>query len=245
MTPETDLSLTSFKRYRTFFFLRTGMDRLLALSMLFSCLLVATRIIHTGRFTFISLIWNLFLAYVPYFITTGLARRPRWIGNLPLVTGIFFVWLLFIPNTFYIITDLYHLDNRYTTGSLNRAIITRESLQWFDLVLILSFAWNGLLLGILSIRQMEKIIAPFLAPRHELFFLYPIMWLNALGIYIGRYLRYNSWDVISDPFQLCTDIVCMLLHPIQNRYAWDMIFCFSILMTFMYLMLKKIGKALQ
>lgn len=116
---------------------------------------------------------------------------------------------------------------------------------WYDLAMILSFVWNGLLLGVLSVRQMEKILKPRLPAHHELFFLYPVMWLNALGVYTGRYLRYNSWDLVTDPFQLFGDIARMILHPLRNHYAWDMIFCFSILMTFMYLMLKKISKALN
>jgi uncharacterized membrane protein len=77
-----------------------------------------------------------------------------------------------------------------------------------------------------------------------LLFVYPIMWLNSLGVYIGRYLRYNSWDVITDPFDLMRDIAGMVVHPLRNHYAWDMIFCFSILMTLMYLMMKRISHAL-
>jgi uncharacterized membrane protein len=111
--------------------------------------------------------------------------------------------------------------------------------------MIVSFAWNGLLLGILSVRQMEKIAQQHLVYRRELFFLYPIMWLNALGVYVGRYLRFNSWDIVTNPFELLYDIANILLHPLAFRYAWGMIFCFSILMTFIYLTLKKISKAIR
>ena len=68
------------------------------------------------------------------------------------------------------------------------------------------------------------------------------MWLNALGIYIGRYLRFNSWDVITDPFDLLSDIVKMLIHPIQYKYVWGMVLCFSVFMTLVYMVLKRIGK---
>jgi len=186
--------------------------------------------------TFITLIWNLLLAYIPYFITDYLARRPQRAANRPLFVIAFIVWMLFIPNSFYIITDLFHLADKFNDG---------QAPMWFDLAMILSFAWNGLLLGVLSVRQMERMLLPDLSLRKELLFLYPIMWLNALGVYIGRYLRYNSWDVISDPFQLLRDISLMIIHPLRHQYAWDMIFCFSILMTLMYLMLKRISKALN
>lgn len=237
MNTEASLSLKPPKGSKTLFLL-TEMDRLLALSMLFSCLLVSIRMIHTGRSNYVFLIWNLFLAYVPYFITACLERRSQWVTHKPLFTLLFLVWLVCIPNSFYIITDLYHLSDNHGGGGL------RQAPQWLDLAMILSFAWNGLLLGVLSVRQMEKVLHPFLPARHELFFLYPIMWLNALGVYIGRYLRYNSWDVITDPFRLFADIARIIIHPLRNQYAWDMIFTFSILMTLMYLMLKRISKAL-
>ena len=70
------------------------------------------------------------------------------------------------------------------------------------------------------------------------------MWLNALGVYTGRYLRYNSWDIITNPFQLLSDIFGMVIHPLRHQYAWDMIFCFSILLTLFYSLIKKGSKAL-
>ena len=280
MNTELGLPIKAHKNGRPLF-LRTEMDRLLSLSILFSCLLVVMRMIHTGRLTFLFLVWNLFLAYIPYFITEWLASRgcmfpqkclPRtkylFRNEYPQQGGtatdsaqkagerrtgaqggnasrkgigmflfviLFLVWLLFIPNSFYIITDLYHLGDHYND---------RQAPQWFDLAMILSFVWNGLLLGILSVRQMEKILQPLLNARNDFFFLYPVMWLNALGVYTGRYLRYNSWDLVTDPFQLLEDIVAMIIHPFRYHNAWDMIFCFSILMTLMYLMLKRISKAL-
>lgn len=217
---------------RSVSFLRTEVDILLYLSMIFSCLLTAARILYTGRLTFIFLPWNLFLAYIPYFISTYLSNRTRrnvawWTLSL--------VWLLFIPNSFYIITDLYHLGDKYND---------RQTPQWFDLAMILSYVWNGLLLGVLSVRQMERALLPRQTLRNELLFLYPVMWMNALGIYIGRYLRYNSWDVVTDPFQLLRDIAVMVVHPLRHQNTWDMVLCFSILMTLIYLMMKKISKAL-
>jgi uncharacterized membrane protein len=222
--------------YSRIFFLRSEMDRLLSLSILFSCMLTVARIIYTGRLTFVSLVWNLFLAFVPYFITQRLKRNPQWIQKKWIFIFFFLVWLLCVPNSFYIITDLFHLGDQHNDYMVP---------QWYDLALILSFAWNGLLLGILSVRKMEKITEKFFPGRHELLFLYPVMWLNALGIYVGRYLRFNTWDIITNPFQLCTDIANILLHPVIYRYAWGMIFCFSVLMTLMYLTIKKISKSIH
>jgi uncharacterized membrane protein len=213
------------------FFLRTEMDRVLSLSMMFGTLLIIARILYTGEHTFLFLLWNLFLAWLPYAISSWAYHHPKWsMGKRSIALSM--VWLLFIPNSFYIITDLFHLGPYYAVPI------------WFDLVMILSFAWNGLLLGLLSVRQMEKMLQRYLSNRHELLFIYPIMWLNALGIYIGRYLRFNSWDVITNPFALITDIANMMVHPIQYRIAWGMIACFSVFMTLMYIAMKRIAKAI-
>ena len=248
------------------------MDRLLTSSMCFSCMLVVVRIVHSGRLLFIFMIWNIFLAYIPYALSTWLTARysarhsdetsPS--GSRPLSTGsqeaggswwsnfrlpgmgsafppaarrrasqillvvLTLVWLLFIPNTFYILTDLYHLTDHGRTSRVP---------EWYDLVLILSFAWNGLLLGVLSVRHMEKLFMPRASVLAGWLFVYPIMMLNALGVYTGRYLRYNSWDIISDPLQLLADILDMIIHPFRNHPVWIMILCFSILLTLIYRML--------
>ena len=206
------------------------MERLMVTSVFFSSVMLAIRIFYTGRLTFVSLEWNLFLAFVPYFITQWVNARIALTKNKWKFALIFFVWLLFIPNSFYILTDLFHLQEN------NNAPL------WFDLLLILSFAWNGLLAGILSVRHMEKIILVLWGSRHELVFLYPVMWLNALGIYIGRYLRYNSWDIITNPFRLAMDIFDMVSHPVLYKNAWGMIFFYSVFILILYLTIKKISK---
>jgi len=237
---------------RRFLLLRTELDRMLTASMLFSCTLVGLRILHTGSLIFLSMIWNIFLAYIPYAISTALTvwRKPtthpnpartrpgQWFASLMAVLRIlsFFTWHLFIPNSFYILTDLFHLADNHRNSRVP---------EWFDLALILSFACNGLLLGILSTRQIEKLLVPETAASGQWLFLYPVMWLNALGIYIGRYLRFNSWDIVTDPVNLFADILTMLLHPLQYRDAWGMVFCYSILLTLIYKLMKKGGRALS
>ena len=211
------------------YFQRSEMEKALMLSSVFSICLAFARVIYTGQLMFLSLIWNLFLAFIPYALTRLLMQRPGWVKNKWKFGAAGFVWLLFIPNSFYIITDLFHLEER--------AVIP----LWFDLALIFSFAWNGLLMGILSVRQMEK-LWQLKWQQNEILFIYPIMLLNAFGIYIGRYLRYNSWDVVSNPFGLSEDIVYLLIHPIRNRFDWSMIICFSIFMTLIYLTTKKLSK---
>ena len=215
------------------YFQRTEMERILFLSCSFSILLWAIRFIATGSLMHGFLIWNLFLAYVPYRITNYLDKAVSKIKDRVTFWLIFFSWLLFIPNSFYIITDLFHLDEG------------RSAPQWYDLALIFSFAWNGIILGILSLHKMERVIEEKFNRKIKLLFIYGIMWLNALGIYIGRYLRFNSWDIITNPFGLTADIVYLCVHPFRNFMEWAMIFCFSVLMTFIYLMIIRLNKDMQ
>ena len=212
-------------------FLRSEIGRLLMASTCFSCVLVLLRIIHTGKPMFLWLVWNLFLAYVPYLLSSWLTLRQRTRWRFLLLSAI---WLLFIPNSFYILTDLFHLiDCR-----------SPRVPAWFDLSLIFSFAWNGLLLGVLSVRQMEKLARPMVGAYWGGFFVYLVMALNALGVYAGRYLRLNSWDILTNPFQLTTDMGHLIIHPLRSGQAWGMIACYTILLSFIYQMLKKLSHAL-
>lgn len=214
------------------YFNKPEIERLLLLSCFFSIGLTGVRILYTGQWMFAWLSWNLFLAVVPYLISRFATGKPTWIKNNFKSALLFIAWLLFIPNSFYIITDLFHLEIR--TGIP----------LWFDLALIFSFAWNGILLGVLSVRQMEKIAQLKFPSMGEWKFVYPIMLLNAFGVYIGRYLRYNTWDVIANPFQLTNDLIYLLIHPVRHRFDWSMIFCYSIFMTLIYLAIKRMSKAL-
>lgn len=212
-------------------FQKTEVESMLLLSCAFSICLTGIRVVYTGNILFVWLIWNLFLAFVPYAISRFAIKRPQLMHNNWKFIAVFISWLLFIPNSFYIITDLFHLR-------------VRSVPLWFDLALILSFAWNGLLLGILSMRQMEKMMEMKFNIASEWLFVYPMMLLNAFGVYVGRYLRFNSWDVFSNPFHLFNDIMYLIVHPIRNRFDWSMIVCYSVFMTLIYLTIKRLGKSL-
>lgn len=213
-----------------FYFRSNDAEQILILSNLFSVGLVLFRMIYTGHLLFAFLVWNLFLAFVPYVISRQMTKTSIS-GKWKFISGAF-VWLLFIPNAFYIITDLFHLD-------MNEMVPL-----WYDLALLLSFAWSGILFGILSVRQMEKLFEKHFNKKFDLLFILPVMALNGLGVYIGRYLRFNSWDVITNPLQLIQDIIYLFIHPLRNRFDWSMIICYTVLLTLIYYTIKKLSKAL-
>jgi uncharacterized membrane protein len=223
--------LLSFPRYLLrLYSLKSELEQLMTTSVFFCTLILAIRIIYTGAITFVFLEWNLFLAFVPYLISHWLMNKPAVLEKKWKFAVGFFIWLVFIPNAFYILTDLFHLQENNDTP------------RWFDLLLILSFAWNGLLAGILSVRQMEKMVQVLYGNRHEFIFLYPVMLLNALGIYIGRYLRYNSWDIITNPFHLMMDMFNLVAHPVLYKYGWAMILFYSVFIMILYMTIKRISK---
>lgn len=216
---------------RALYFDKSEQEQGLLLSAFFSIALCFARVFYTEDLLFISLIWNLFLAFIPYAVSTFVSLSAKWWQTNMRFAFAFIAWLLFIPNAFYILTDLFHLQKHSGVP------------LWYDLALILSFAWTGLLLGILSVRQMERIIETKWKLGNGLLFILPIMFLNAFGIYLGRYLRYNSWDVITKPFGLIEDMVYLIIHPLRNRFDWGMIICYAILMTLIYSSIKRISKS--
>jgi uncharacterized membrane protein len=193
-------------------------------------MLLVGRAVFTGLLTYGFLLWNLFLAVVPYLITQWIIERPGIYQSKTRLVLAILAWLLFVPNAFYIITDLFHLD-RFDSAP-----------KWFDLLLIFSFAWNGLLLGILSIRMVEKVVERVWGSGFSLILLFAVMWLNAFGIYVGRYLRFNSWDIFTQPQFLLSEMTAVILHPVQNKLEWGMIFAYALFMLLVYLTLKKISK---
>lgn len=207
-----------------------SMQQWLIISCGFSCLLLGTRIFVTGYTTYLFLAWNLFLAFVPYLITQWLWMQSPDTKQRIKQAALLLVWLLFIPNSFYILTDLFHLDK------------FDEAPKWFDLLLIFSFAWNGLLFGTISVRRAEMILERATGQGLSLFVVFVVMWLNAFGIYLGRYLRFNSWDILLQPFSLFREMFEVIFHPLRNKMEWGMIAVYAIFMTVLYITIKKLGE---
>jgi uncharacterized membrane protein len=205
----------------------------LIISSLFSLTLLTTRVIASGRLSYAFLAWNLFLAYVPYFISQWLDRHQQILRNRIKLVSLIFTWILFMPNSFYILTDLFHLENMGNDHS------------WFDLTLILSFAWSGVIFGILSIRKMEMLLKKAKGNLVSGFIICTVMWLNAFGVYIGRFLHFNSWDIIVNRFSLLTEITNIIFNPYDYRYAWAMSICFAFFMIIIYYTIKKLSEAFK
>lgn len=162
-----------------------------------SLLLVRAKLTHSVYLFF--LIWNLFLAFVPYGISSYLLTLDLKKNSKFKILFISAVWLAFIPNAFYIITDLIHLTN------------SEGNLFWLDLIIVSSYALIGFAFGLLSLLHFEKIISQYITIKTVDFIIPVISILCGFGIYIGRIMRYNSWDILSNPIDLAFDLFQMAI----------------------------------
>ena len=179
---------------------------LVTVALTFSVIALMVRIKLNKSFFYLFLIWNVFLAIIPYIITMYLKNKQN-LSKLKLSFW-FLVWLAFLPNAPYIVTDLIHIR------------IGNDSLLWLDVLVILSFALSGLFLFYLSIRDMEKLIASKFKRISTTALTLIVLFLCGFGVYLGRFLRYNSWEIISNPQILMTDVFNILISPFQNSEAW-------------------------
>ena len=204
----------------------------LAASVALSILLVVGRVLMTGRFTFLFLVWNLFLALIPFALSSflGLAPRPMQ-TRLLLPVGL--MWLLFSPNAPYLVTDLFHLDARPGVP------------LWYDLALILSCAWNGLMLAYASLSDMQRLVQQRLGPEPGWAFATLALLLSSFGIYLGRYLRFNSWDVLANPLTLFFDIVNRVLHPFSFPGTWGVTLVFGVFLLIGYGTVRLLGRTAE
>lgn len=196
--------------------------KVMAVSSALSVILLYFRIQWSGSLMFVFLTWNLFLAWIPFLLAFVLFEMNNNGTSRIKKVGVFAAWLLFFPNSPYILTDLFHLRLR------------SEIPLWFDLVLILSFAWNGLLLGYSSLMEIQKVLRTRLSVGIVNFFIAGLLVLCSFGIYLGRYPRYNSWDILTNPITLFSDIFNMILDPMNNTRMVGVTFFFSVFLMVSY-----------
>ncbi|WP_204346420.1 DUF1361 domain-containing protein [Psychroserpens algicola] len=195
---------------------------LLTISMALSIILLMIRMKIHQSFYLLFLVWNLFLAIIPYAITTSLTSTSK-LNKLTLFIS-FAVWLLFLPNAPYIVTDLLHLTR------------TNQHFLWLDILVIMSFAFNGLILFFLSLSDMEHLLKQYLNPKLISPMMLSIFGLTALGIYLGRFLRYNSWEILHNPLHIFSDIYDIIFQP--HIEAWVFTVTFASFLAITYWLLK-------
>lgn len=184
------------------------LPRLVALTG-FALALLFARVYWTGSYAYLFLAWNLFLAWVPFAFAHGLTKavrdgaKPKWLVLLGIP------WLLFLPNAPYLVTDLMHLRHGH------------EASLWFDAVMLGTYAWAGLVLGVGSLRMVAGLVHDRAGVHVARGFVVVVALLSGYGIYLGRFSRLNSWDVAAHPMWAFREAASPLAHPLATLRAWN------------------------
>lgn len=189
---------------------------------LFSVVLLTYRIIKSEGLSYIFLVWNLFLAFIPWWISDYLKRQKKLTYiHLPIVL----LWLLFLPNAPYILTDLFHLKPR------------PDLPLWYDLILVLSFALTGMMVFFKSLKDMLALLNNQVGEFYVAMITPLLFWLVSYGLYLGRYLRFNSWDVVH-PFTLLKASFGILFE--KDTIGFTSIF--AVFMWFLYVIITRFNQ---
>lgn len=208
------------KTLKTFLF-----DRFHILFPLFSLtvlsiFMLSIRLKITHSFFYLFLVWNLFLAMIPFFISTYLKTVKRI--KKPKLYLLLIVWLLFLPNAPYLLTDFIHLR--------------LSPMEWlgFDSLMISIFAITGLSFYLVSVKEMKQLFFEHFSQKIILNSIWMLPFLVSFGMYLGRVLRWNSWDILHNPFILFTDVFAIITSPIENIEAWAFTILFGLFLRLAY-----------
>ena len=193
---------------------------LLSVSIASTLILLMIRMKLSLSYTYLFLVWNLFLAVIPYAITIYLVSLPKPTKIVLFLT--FGFWLLFLPNAPYILTDMWHL--RYN----------QTHIFWLDILLISAFAFNGMMLFYFSVTDMKTVLLKYVNKTKTHFIITFVFFMSAFGVYLGRFLRYNSWAILSNPKILFMDIINILTQPLEHKEAWLFTLLFGAFFTLGY-----------
>jgi uncharacterized membrane protein len=194
-------------------------------------LLIAFRIFYSGTLRYVTLGWNIFLAWIPYALSNYFVyyrNKEKW-KQLCLFSS----WLLFFPNALYIVTDLVHLRE------------VSNMPWWFDSVLVFSSSVAGLIMAFVSLSKAEFYLRSILHKKIVIAMVSAIIFLGSFGVYLGRFHRWNSWDVLNNPVGLGIDIFSKLANPVNNYKAWAITVLFSAVYSLLYYFLKMLPRSMH
>ena len=166
--------------------------------------LVEIRTRETGSDYYRFLVWNLFLAWVPLLLAiAAYARARRRIDAV--VWAVLVPWLLFFPNAPYLLTDFIHLEEG-------------PAPLWYDALMLSAFAWTGLLVGFASLYLVQMIVRRALGASAAWIAVVAALGLASVGVYVGRFVRFNSWDALLHPLRVA-DVLQEQLSSVPLRMA--------------------------
>jgi uncharacterized membrane protein len=185
--------------------------------------MVGVRVVYSGSPHYGALVWNLFLAWIPFVVALAVYDGFRRGASRTLLLAGGALWLLFFPNAPYIVTDLKHL--RTWDGAP----------IWFDVVLASAAAWAGLALGFVSLYLMQTIVRRLVGAVNAWLFVLAVLALSSFGIYLGRFQRWNSWSVFTNPGRFAHNVWPHLAAPHEHPKTVAVTLLFTVFLAATYL----------
>ena len=201
-------------------------DRYLASVGLLSAaaiILLGFRIVLSGTVRYWFVPENLALAWIALFLAWLLAKElknRRWLSWQNL--GLTVLWLLFLPNTWYVLTDYIHI---FPNGEVS---------QLFDIVLVSLLVFTGFILGFTSLFLIHRELLHRIGPLKSYLLVELVIFTSSFAIYLGRDLRWNSWDVIRNPGGLLVNVSDRIADPFGSQRALNVTLLFFMLISLIY-----------
>lgn len=165
-------------------------------------ILLLARVLTSDSSRYLFLLWNLVLASLAPLIAWWLVARIKNEGWLRLPQILLSVlWLLVLPNSFYIVTDFIHLRPTYEASVL------------FDAVMLTMFTLSGMMLGYLSVVLVHRELKRRVSPKVAWAIIGGIFLVSSFAVYLGRFSRWNSWDIVLKPAGLLFDVSDRVVNP--------------------------------
>ncbi|MCA9332917.1 DUF1361 domain-containing protein [Candidatus Saccharibacteria bacterium] len=191
---------------------------------LVSLVLFSLRVIDSGGLRYWFLVWNLVLAWIPLVFAVLLSinlKKKSW-SSIPNIL-ITLMWLVFLPNSFYLVSDLIHLQTTYEVSIL------------YDTVLFTSFIFNSYLSGFISLFIVHKELIKRTSLKTAHIIIASVLLLCSFAIYLGRVLRWNTWDIFLHPNSLLFDVSEQVVNDAAQSRASVTTLSFFVLLGGMYM----------
>jgi uncharacterized membrane protein len=202
--------------------------KLLVLSSMLSVVFSLVSSIATRSTSLNYLLWNLLLAWLPILFVGGLLsvlRRWPWLNWKPVILTA--LWVGFLPNSFYLVSDLIHLQ------------AISQSQAVFDSVMFESYVINGLLVGYLSVYLVHKQLLRRVSVRLSTFLIGLTFFVCSFAIYLGRDLRLSSWDLLLNPAGILFDSSVPIVSPRSHLQAFSTTITFFVFLSVVYIVIWK------
>jgi uncharacterized membrane protein len=177
---------------------------------------------HYGALGFRFLTWNLILAWIPLLLALLVYDRYRRGTAIVRLAPALVLWLLFLPNAPYIVTDFVHLS------------AADDAPLWFDGVVLSAYAWTGMLLGFVSLYLLHTVVRHRFGATAGWTGVLVVLALVSAGVYLGRVKRWNSWDMLTDPGKRVAQLHAHLADPASLGRAFAVTLAMTALLAVAY-----------